>query len=348
MKPKKTHKFALDKFIDLCLYNKKFGYYMKQDPFGKKGDFITAPNISRLFSEMIAIWVISFWESLGSPKKFNLIELGAGNGEMMKVLIESFQNFPTFLRSCNFIIHEKSPSLIKVQKKKLFKTKISWVSKINEIKEGPNIFIANEFFDAIAIKQYRKKGNFWFEKYVGLNNSKKVFFFEKKVNIKKIEKKINFKISQNQNFVEYSEIGLNYLKDISIMIKKNMGGLLIIDYGYTKKKMKNTLQAVSNHKFANIFDNIGDVDITHNINFNFFKMFLKQIDGLKCNLTTQKKFLLKMGIKQRAEIMSRNQNFLKKADIFYRVNRLIDEKQMGNLFKVMLVKNRTNKFKLGF
>ena len=124
MKLKKSHNISLDKFIDLSLYNKKFGYYMKKKSFGTDGDFITAPNISRLFSEMIAIWIISFWQSLGSPKKFNLIELGAGNGEMMKVLIESFQNFPIFFSSCNFIIHEKSPSLIKVQKKKLFKNKI--------------------------------------------------------------------------------------------------------------------------------------------------------------------------------------------------------------------------------
>ena len=118
MKSKKSLNFPLDKFIDFSLYNEKFGYYMKKNPFGKKGDFITAPNISRLFTEMIAIWIISFWKSLGSPKKFNLIELGAGNGEMMKTLIESFENFPEFLKSCNFIIHEKSPFLIKEQKKK--------------------------------------------------------------------------------------------------------------------------------------------------------------------------------------------------------------------------------------
>jgi len=112
--------------------------------------------------------------------------------------------------------------------------------------------------------------------------------------------------------------------------------------------MKNTLQAVSNHKFANILNNIGNVDITHNINFSLFKKFTKQLEGLETNLTTQKEFLLKMGIKQRAEIISKNQNFLKKADIFYRLNRLINEKQMGNLFKVMLIKNKKNKFKLGF
>ena len=348
MKLKKTLNLSLDKFINLSLYDKKFGYYMKKNPFGKEGDFITAPNISRLFSEMIAIWVISFWQSLGSPKKFNLIELGGGNGEMMKILIESFQNFPIFLNSCNLIIHEKSPSLIKIQKKKLNKSKVIWVSKIDIIKSDPCIFIANEFFDAIAIKQFKKKENQWFEKFVKFKSQNKAIFFEKKINIKKIEKKINFKLFHNQNFVEYSELGLNYLKDISKIIKKNTGGLLLIDYGYNEKRMKNSLQAVSNHKFANILENIGNVDITHNINFNLFKEFIKKIGGVKYNLTTQKEFLLKMGIKQRAEIISKNQNFLKKTDIYYRLKRLIDEKQMGNLFKVMLIKNQNNRFKLGF
>jgi cyclopropane-fatty-acyl-phospholipid synthase len=321
---------------------------MKKNPFGKEGDFITAPNISRLFSEMIAIWILSFWQSLGSPKKFNLIELGAGNGEMMKILIESFQNFPIFLKSCNFIIHEKSPSLIKVQKKKLYKSKITWLPKIKRLKKIPTIFIANEFFDSLAIKQFHKKENLWFEKFVSLKNNNKPFFIEKKFNMKNFEKKINFKISKNQNFIEYSEIGINYLKKITEIIKKNSGGILLVDYGYSEKKMKNTLQAISKHNFSNILENIGNSDITHNINFNLFQKIIKQLGGLNDNLTTQKEFLIKMGIKQRAEIISKNQNFLKKADIYYRLKRLIDDKQMGNLFKVMLIKNQKNKFKLGF
>ena len=122
----------------------------------------------------------------------------------------------------------------------------------------------------------------------------------------------------------------------------------MIDYGYIDGKMKNTLQAVSNHKIANILKNIGDTDITHNLNFKLFQNFAKQIGGLGINLTTQKKFLIKMGIKERAEIISKNKNFLKKADIYYRLQRLIDQNQMGNLFKVMLIKNEKNQFKLGF
>tara|TARA_B100001057_G_scaffold473473_1_gene537996 strand:- start:3417 stop:4460 length:1044 start_codon:yes stop_codon:yes gene_type:complete len=347
MKKKKTFELPLDKFIDFSLYNKKNGYYMKKRSFGKNGDFITAPNISRIFSEIIAIWIISFWQSLGSPKKFNLIELGAGNGEMMKILIESFQRFPIFFKSCNFFIFEKSPSLIKVQKTKLYKNKITWISKISKIKKSPSIFVANEFFDSMAIKQFKKKQNVWFEKYVNFKNKNNAFFFEKKVDIKKIENKINYKISKNQNFVEFSQLGLNYLNNISKIIKKYKGGVLIIDYGYNNKKMRNTLQAISNHKFSNILKNICKSDITHNINFNLFKEIVI-LNGLKENLTTQKNFLENMGIKQRADMISKNLKFSEKADIYYRLKRLIDENQMGTLFKVMFIKNKKNKFSLGF
>ena len=348
MRSGKIYNLPLDKFINLSLYEKNSGYYMKKNPFKKKGDFITSPNISRLFSEMIAIWVISFWESLGSPRKINLVELGAGNGEMMKDLYESFQNFPSFFNSCNFIIHEKSPFLIKVQKKKLNKAKIVWTSKINKIEKIPSIFIANEFFDALAIKQYRKDKNLWYEKFVSIKDPRKAFFFEKKIDLKKIEKKINFRISQNQSFIEYSELGFQYLKDISSIIKRNTGGLLLIDYGYTENKMKNSLQAVSNHKFAKILDNISNADITHSISFNLYKKFIGHLGGLKNNITTQKDFLLRMGIEKRAEIISQNLNFLEKAEIYYRLKRLTDKKQMGELFKVMFITNKKNKFKLGF
>ncbi len=186
------------------------------------------------------------------------------------------------------------------------------------------------------------------KKFVNFESQSKASFFEKKTDIRKIEKKLNFKISKNQNFIEYSELGLDYLNKISKIIKKNTGGLLLIDYGYVHKKMKNTLQAVSNHKFANILENIGNVDITHNVNFDLFKKFTKKLGGLENSLTTQRDFLIKMGIKDRAEIISKNESFLKKADIFYRFKRLVDEKQMGTLFKVMLVKNKNNKFNSGF
>ena len=347
MKTDKIVNLPLDKFINISLYNKKSGYYIKKNPFGKKGDFITAPNVSRLFSEMIAIWVVSFWKSIGSPKEFNVIELGAGNAAMMKILIESFKKFPSFFKSCRLVIYEISPTLKKIQKKELLNSDVNWVNDLKKIKKIPSIFVANEFFDALAIKQFQKKGNLWFEKFVSLNK-KTTSFLEKKINMKNYEKKINFNISKNQNFIEYSELGINYLKQISKIIKARSGGILIIDYGYNEDKMKNTLQALYKHEYSDVLAKIGNSDITHNINFRLFEKIIKKLGGLKHSLTTQKEFLTKMGIYERAEMIAKNQNFLKKADIYYRLKRLTDEKQMGNLFKVMLIKNQNNNFNLGF
>ena len=345
---KNNFEISLDKFINFALYDKKKGYYMQKSSFGQKGDFITAPNISRMFSEMIAIWILGFWENLGNPKKINLVELGAGNGEMMKILLETFKKFPVFFDSCNILIHEKSLKLKKIQKDKLDKEKIIWITDLKEIKKFPTIFIANEFFDAMVIKQFIKKNDIWFERYVIFKNKKKVFFNEKIFNMRKFEKEIGYDISKNQKFIEYSLVGVSYLKKITDIIKKNSGGLLIIDYGYMEKKMKNTLKSISNHKHSNVLENIGKSDITHNINFFLFKKIINQLGGLKDLITTQGSFLVKLGIKNRAEIISQNQSFSKKADIYYRLKRLIDNKEMGNLFKVMFIKNKKNKFKLGF
>jgi len=348
MKISKSTSLPLDKFIEWALYDKNSGYYIKKNPFGKDGDFITAPNITRLFSEIISIWVITFWESIGSPKKFNLIELGAGNGEMMRVITETLKNFPECYSACNFMIHEKSNFLINQQKKNLNAEKISWIKDIKNINSYPTLYLANEFFDAIPIKQFFKKNEGWVERFVELKNSKKAEFKEQKINIKKLEQSLNFEISKNQKIIEYSPETFKYLKTICEIIQRNGGGMLIIDYGYLNSKMHETLQAVNNHKYSDVLENIGDSDITYNISFNLFQKFTSQFYNLDSIITNQKKFLTSMGILQRAEIISENIPFSKKTDLFYRIRRLIDEKQMGELFKVMLIKNIKNQFKTGF
>ena len=276
----RSNNLSLDKFIEWALYDKNSGYYMKKNPFGKEGDFITAPNITRLFSEIIAIWIITFWKSLDSPKKFNLIELGAGNGEMMRVITETLKNFPECFGACSFMIHEKSNFLIKQQKKNLNSEKVLWIKDIKKINSNPTLYLANEFFDAIPIKQFFKQEDDWFERFVEIKNKKKAEFKKQKIDIKKLEKILKFEISKNQNVIEYSPETFKYLKDICKVIKKNKGGILIIDYGYLNPKMQETLQAIKNHKYSNILENIGDSDITYNINFNILKNFINQFHDL--------------------------------------------------------------------
>ena len=306
MKINKSTNLSLDQFINWALYDKNFGYYMKQNPFGKEGDFITAPNITRLFSEIITIWLVTFLKNLGSPNKFNLIELGAGNGEMMKVVYQTLKSFPEHFNSCNFMIHEKSKYLIDQQKINLESEKITWIKDLKQNYSEPTIFLANEFFDALPIKQFFKRQDHWYEKFVDLSNPKEPKFNEIKTNIKLIEEKLNLEISKGQNIIEYSPDALEYLNIIGNIIEKNEGGILLIDYGYLNYKMQDTLQAVNNHKYSNILENIGESDITYNVNFNLFQKFIDQFKNLDSVITTQKKFLTSMGILQRAEIISKD------------------------------------------
>ena len=344
---KNNFKISLDKFIDKALYDKSKGYYSNNNPIGHQGDFITSPNVSIMFSEMIAIWLVSFWKKLGCPRKINIIELGAGNGDMIYQILKTIDIFKNFKLSTNFYIHEKSPYLKKIQKNKTQKYKVKWIDNLNNVSKCPSIFIANEFFDSLPIKQFIKKKNKWFERYIGSKNNK-LQFVDVKKDLFSIEKLIKQKIYNNQNFIEYSPLAFKKLSIISKIIRRNNGGILIIDYGYNRKKMFNTLQSVKKHKKNNLLENVYRSDITHMINFNHYKKKIKDMKLDFVKLTNQRKFLIKMGIFERAEIISKNMSFSKKSDIYFRLKRLTDKNEMGSLFKVLFATKKKNNFKLGF
>ena len=346
----KEHKsIPLDRFINIALYDKKFGYYMKKNPFGKKGDFITAPLISNLFSEMIAVWCIAFWEHLGKPNKILLVELGPGDGTLCKDLIKTFKKFKDFYNSLEINLFEISNKLKKIQKIKINSKKVKWIKKIEEVNYGPVIFFGNEFFDALPIKQICKKKNNFFEKYVALTaNEKNIKFLHKKANNNLIKCIKDLNLISIGDTIEYPLEALKFLKQISKKINKFDGGLLTIDYGYTLKKNQNTLQAVKKHNYLDIFFKPGHSDITSHINFKLFSKSLSEDNLAVKKITTQSEFLKKVGILERADILSKKMTFKEKANMFYRLKRLIDPKEMGDRFKVIFAQKKDKIFSLGF
>ena len=339
----------LDRFINIALYDKKFGYYMKKNPFGKKGDFITAPLISNLFSEMIAVWCVAFWEHLGKPNKILLVELGPGDGTLCKDLIKTFKKFKDFYNSLEINLFEISNKLKKIQKIKINSKKVKWIKKIEEINYGPVIFFGNEFFDALPIKQICKKKNNFFEKYVALTtNEKNIKFLHKKANNNLIKCIKDLNLISIGDTIEYPLEALKFLKQISKKINKFDGGLLTIDYGYTLKKNQNTLQAVKKHNYLDIFFKPGHSDITSHINFKLFSKSLSEDNLAVKKITTQSEFLKKVGILERADILSKKMTFKEKANMFYRLKRLIDPKEMGDRFKVIFAQKKGKIFSLGF
>jgi len=347
LKEKKS--IALDQFINIALYDKKFGYYMKKNPFGKEGDFITSPLISNLFGEMLAIWCVAFWEYIGKPRKILLVELGPGDGSLCKDLLKTFGQFKNFYNSLEINLLEISDRLKAIQKIKINSRKVKWIKKIKEINCGPVIFLANEFFDALPIKQIYKKKKLFFEKYIALSNDdKKIRFLHKKANNSLIKRIQDLNLISIGNTIEYPIEALKFLKAIAKKINKFDGGLLTFDYGNISKKNQNTLQSVKKHRYTNLLLKPGHSDITSHINFKLFHKILKKNNLNVKKITDQNEFLKKMGILERANILSKKMTFKAKANMFYRLKRLLDYREMGGLFKVLFAQKKGRKFSLGF
>mgnify|MGYP006113058005 CR=1 FL=1 len=346
LKEKKS--IPLDKFIDISLYDKKFGYYMKKNPFGKSGDFITAPLISNLFGEMLAIWCISYWEHLGKPKKILFVELGPGDGTLCKDLLKTFKQFKKFYNSLEINLLEISDKLKKIQKIKINNSKVKWIKSINEINRGPIIFFGNEFFDALPIKQICQNKKLLFEKHVTLSSDKKIKFLYKKANKNLIKIIQDLNLTFSTNIVEYPILALKFLRIIAKKINKFNGGLLTFDYGNISKKNQNTLQSIKKHRYEDILFSPGHSDITSHINFRLFQKTLKKSNLDVKKITTQNKFLKKIGIIERANMLSKKMTFKEKANMFYRMKRLLDDNEMGFLFKVLFAQKKGKKFSLGF
>jgi len=346
---KKKKSIPLDEFINVSLYDKQFGYYMKKNPFGKEGDFITSPIISKLFSEMIAIWCVSFWEHLKKPKKILIVELGPGDGSLCKDLLKTFKKFDVFYKSLEINLLEKSIKLKKIQKSNIHNKNVSWIKSIDEIKYGPIIFLSNEFFDSLPIKQMYKKENLLFEKHVTLSNkTNELKFLYKKTTKKLIKYPDALKFSSSTNIIEYPIVAIEYLISIAKKIKKFNGSILTCDYGYIESSGKNTLRAIEKHKFKNIFLQPGSSDISSHINFKLFSEILKKNNLDVKKIITQSEFLQKMGIIKRANILSKRMTFKSKTNMYFRLKKLLDSNEMGNIFKILYAKKKGKNFSIGF
>ena len=345
---KKSKILPNDKFFSNVLYDKKFGYYTSQMPFGKDGDFITSPKISSIFSEIIAIWIVSSWETFGKPKNFNIVELGPGDGSLASILLKSFKKFPEFNSIKNMFLLEKSIFLRSVQKKKILNNDVKWIDNLNVIKKGPVVFFGNEFFDAIPIKQFKKINNNIYEKYYRLEKNKdikEIFTIASPASVKIIK---SYKSLKNLKFIEFPQFGLQELKKINKKISKLGGCVLMIDYGYLKPNNQNTLQSVMNHKRNSLLDNLGKADVTAHVNFALLSEFFKK-DGLKVKkIITQRQFLERMGILERAQIMSNKMKFREQSDLYLRLKRLLGSNYMGDLFKVIMAYKFNNNNFVGF
>ncbi len=344
----KSKLLPVDEFYKTVLYKKNYGYYSTKIPFGEKGDYITSPKISYLFSEMIAIWLVSTWEVFNKPKKFYIVELGPGDGSLTKVLLNTFKKFPKFNSSKKIYLYEKNKILKDLQKKNINNKEIKWLNDLKKLKNGPIIFFGNEFLDAIPIKQFVRKKNLLFEKNYFIDKNFQILKKFKKAQNRDLKIINSYKCLRQLKFIEFPKLGYELLKTISKKVAQLKGCILLIDYGYLKSNNQNTIQSVFKHKKNNPLNNLGKADITSHVNFKLLNEFFKK-NNLKTKKTiSQSKFLRSLGIIERAEIINKKLLFKDQTNLYLRLKRLLSPNSMGNLFKVNLAYKFKKKDYAGF
>jgi NADH dehydrogenase [ubiquinone] 1 alpha subcomplex assembly factor 7 len=294
-------------------------YYNDRDPLGANGDFTTAPEVSQLFGEIIGVWTMQQWQAMGAPSAFNLIELGPGRGTLMADLLRGAHNYDDFIDSANIILIETSKTLTQIQKEKLSDYDVSWARHLKDVDNTlPSIIIANEFFDALPIRQFQLRNGQWHEAFIIENGTK----WEIANDISQ-PLKATLDDANEGDIFEYSKDQEDYAQ----LMNEFHGAFLIIDYGYFKSSYGDSLQALHKHEPCEITDHVGEADLTTHIDFEWLASMFK---GSHIKFKTQANFLRENGIDIRLHILG--QQKMKSG-----YDRLMGPTQMGELFKVMEV-----------
>ncbi len=339
---------SLDKYIEICLFDKN-GYYKNINPIGKDGDFITAPEISQLFGEIIGIYIYNKW-SRDIKKKFNLIELGPGKGTLTLDILRITNSLETFRNKFDLYLIEINNYLKKIQKKSIKKSyfdinKIKWYSNLKQIKSYSSIIYANEFFDCFPVKQFIKINNSWNEKKVSFNKKENKFIIKNyKIEDKSLQKKLDKYIKkyfyEKNCIIELSESREKYFKELCRIIKKNKGFIIIFDYGYENSINYSSLQSIKYHKYTNILDNPGKQDISSFVNFTRLKEIAVKEKLEISYFDTQKNFLISNGIIQRKEKIALKCSKKQIQVLENGLKRITEKNGMGELFKCLIVSSK--------
>jgi len=331
----------LDHYMGLCLSHPAHGYYMQGDPFGARGDFVTAPEISQMFGELIGVWSVHVWQSMGAPRHLRLIELGPGRGTLMADLTRTARRL-TGLGSDEISVHliEMSPALRQAQAARLAGQNVAWHDGIDTVPDGPAILIANEFFDALPVRQWQFSNGAWAERCIGLDGADRLAIGLRPGSTPPAES-----LPPDPPFegaiIEYSEIQARIATEIGERVSSQNGAALIIDYGHLGG-YGDTVQALSKHRFVSPLARPGLVDITAHVNFIALGTVLKQSGAAVAGPITQGDYLGAMGLTERALRLKSSADAKQQKEIDSAVQRLAGETHatgMGRLFKVLAARH---------
>ncbi|MEX0282980.1 MAG: class I SAM-dependent methyltransferase [Paracoccaceae bacterium] len=312
-----------------CLLHPEYGYYSTRDPFGQQGDFITAPEISQMFGELLGLALAQAWLDQGRPERLTLAEIGPGRGTLMADLLSATRAVPGFLEAAQIVLVEASPVLRDIQAKTLAPHTAQWIKTAADLPDAPLFLIANEFFDALPIRQFLRDGEGWRERRVGLVDDTLSFVQAQR----QPQPVLAYRLAGtgDGDLVEHCPAAGPIAQEVGQRIADNGGAALVIDYG-DWRSLGDTLQALQKHAPVDPLANPGQADLTAHVDF---EAIAAATPCAHSALTPQGVFLERLGITARAQALAHGADETTQHTILSQHRRLTHPDEMGNLFKVL-------------
>ena len=329
----------LAEYMHWCMADRQAGYYRLHTAIGREGDFITAPEVSQMFGELIGVWVRLTWEQMGSPSPFNLVELGPGRGTLMKDLLRATGNAPGFSRAVNVHLVETGEPMAAAQQETLSGISgIAWHKALADIPDAPTILLANEFMDVLPVRQYVKSGNRWYERCISVMTPGKLDWCLGSGVLANADLPQGHEQEPQGSVYEVSSVRESYFSNVVERIAEAGGAALIIDYGYAGPAFGETLQALRAHEFADPLHDPGRCDLTAHVDFAALVAVASGTPRIRAHpLITQGQFLLSLGLLERAGKLGQDADEETRARLTREAERLALPNEMGSLFKVLAV-----------
>jgi len=333
----KNGPLSVEAFMQACLSDTASGVYTSRQPIGSAGDFITAPEISQIFGELIGLWAVAVWQSMGEPRAVTVAELGPGRGTLMADALRAWRAVPTFLDAVSVALIETSPVMVEAQRSTLLEARVPvrWHATLDELPDGPLIVLANEFIDALPIRQFIRSGGAWHERLVA-NDGRGGFCFTEGDWLSLGDQASDLPdAAPDGSIFEMRPAARTLLRELARRAALAPLAALIIDYGHHETGFGDTLQAVRGHRFVATLADPGSADLSAHVDFADLKRQASALGLKPYGPMLQGEFLLKLGLgKRRSRLLQRATPAQAEA-IASGASRLVDPKQMGILFKAL-------------
>ncbi len=326
-------------YMAACLYDPEHGYYRRANAIGRAGDFITAPEISQIFGELIGLWACEVWRQMGEPASLRLIELGPGRGTLMADALRALRVAPGFLKNVTVHLVETSETLRTVQQQRLAAAgaPIAWHDRLEDVPVGPSVLIANEFLDCLSVQQFvfDATGWVWRERCVDFAGGHfEAVLGDVKTPVLALALDGDAEQPDDGTVFEFRPEIADFIKELAKRASSAPLAALIVDYGYERPSFGDTVQTVKQHRFVDIFDGPGEADITAHVDFAGLKNQAEKAELEAFGPMPMGEWLLRLGLEARANQLLKAASEDEAASLKSGLMRLVDPAQMGVLFKV--------------